>query len=215
MGWCGDEKALALFRQHFTHDDLVFAGRSGTRLKTEAIVDGQLYRFTVHQTGGYKPLQFPKRLTFEICPERGEPDHVAYWRRFYYPHEIGLGPRRSARLAARAAQKAPTGHKKGNFKLQMQAPNYLTHEEARDLIRTRMPRGQVRAVYFDDADCDVNLAYQGSDLCVYLTKGVGQYAGKLVAVFQLESPPAMDLHQFSHSFTPEELGIGPRRSPRL
>ena len=94
----------------------------------------------------------------------------------------------------------------------MQVPNYLTHEEARDLIRTRMPRGQVRAVYFDDADCDANLTYLGLDLFIYLTKGVGQYAGKLVATFQIGF---MDLHQFSHSFTPEELGIGPRRSPRL
>lgn len=92
----------------------------------------------------------------------------------------------------------------------MQAPHFLTHEEARDLVRTRMPRGQVRAVYFDDADCDVNLTYQGLDLFIYLTRGVGQDAGKLLAIFQVPN-----LHQDSHSFTPEELGIGPRRSPRL
>lgn len=97
----------------------------------------------------------------------------------------------------------------------MQVPNYLTHEEARDLVRTRMPRGQVRAVYFDDADCDVNLTYLGLDLFIYLTRGVGQDTGKLLATFQIGSVYAMDLHQFSHSFTPEEIGIGPRRSPRL
>ena len=97
----------------------------------------------------------------------------------------------------------------------MQAPHYLTHEEARDLVRTRMPRGQVRAVYFDDADCDVSLTYLGLDVLIYLTRGVGQDAGKLVAIFQIGSVFDMDLHQSSHSFTPEELGIGPRRSPRL
>lgn len=78
-----------------------------------------------------------------------------------------------------------------------------------------MPRGQVRAVFFDDAECDVNFIYHGFDTFIYLTQGVGPHAGRLCALFQTSHVAGGIPYHFAYDYSPEELGIGPRRSPRL
>lgn len=105
IGWLTEEEGIELFKEVFSLEELAYAGWTGERLKREEVLEGQLYRFTVHQAGGKKPLVFPKRLCFEICPEKGEPFHLARFRTWKFIHELGIGPRRSPRLAAKNAAK--------------------------------------------------------------------------------------------------------------
>lgn len=84
---------------------------------------------------------------------------------------------------------------------------HLPRDVAIRLIQTRLPWGQVRAVHFKDAECDCDTTYDGVELLIYLTREEG--TGNIQATIQ------WGFRMNGFIFTPAELGIGPRSSPRL